>query len=129
MTVGGQDFEHMFVITTIGTDNATKTVLPFVTGKGAMNRDETVSMFTMQEATRLGTSQENLEEIKAPGLPNVAELLAGLRENDALEEFIVCEPCATARGITEDDLVEWAEFGSSTDIARLADEHDTTVTF
>lgn len=119
----------MFVITTIGTDNATKTVLPFVTGKGAMNRGETVSMFTMQEATRLGTSQETLEEIKAPGLPNVAELLTGLRENNALEEFIVCEPCATARGITEDNLVEWAEFGRATDLARLTEEHDTTVTF
>ena len=119
----------MFVVTTIGTDNATKTILPFITAKGAMNRDETVSIFTMQEATRLGTEQEDLEEIKAPGLPTVATVLDALRENDALDEFIVCEPCATARGISEDDLTEWADFGHATDIARLAEEHDSTVTF
>jgi predicted peroxiredoxin len=119
----------MFVVTTIGTDNATKTVLPFVTAKGAMSRGETVSMFTMQEATRLGIEQENLDEIKAPGLPTVATILDTLQENNALDEFIICEPCATARGISEDDLTEWAEFGSAADIARLAEEHDTTITF
>jgi predicted peroxiredoxin len=119
----------MFVITTIGTDNATKTVLPFVTAKGAMEQGETVSLFTMQEATRLGIEGETLDEIKAPGLPTVATILDALQENDALDEFIVCEPCATARGISEDDLAEWAEFGSATDIARLAEEHETTITF
>lgn len=119
----------MFVVTTIGTENATKTVLPFVTMKGAMERGETVSLFTMQEATRLGTEQENLDELKAPGLPTIATVLDALRENDALDEFIVCEPCATARGISADDLTEWAEFGTAADIARLAEEHETTVTF
>lgn len=119
----------MFVITTIGTDNATKTVLPFVTGKGAMNRGESVSLFAMQEATRLATDQRNLEEIKSPGLPSVAAVLDELQENDALDEFIVCEPCAAARNITEDDLADWATFGSATDLARLAEEHESTVTF
>lgn len=119
----------MFIITTIGTDNATKTALPFVTGKGAVNRGESVSLFLMQEATRLATDQRTLEAIESPGLPSVAELLDGLLKNDAIDEFIVCEPCAAARNITEDDLADWATFGGATDLARLAEEHETTVTF
>lgn len=119
----------MFVIATVGSDNATKTVLPFVTGRGAMNRGESVSVFAMQEATRLATDQRALEEIKAPGLPTVAEVLDDLQEGDALDEFVVCKPCAEARNISEDDLADWATLGSATDLARLAEEHETTVTF
>lgn len=119
----------MFVVATVGSDNATKTVLPFIAGRGAMNRGESVSLFAMQEATRLATEQRNLEEIKAPGLPTVAEVLDELQENDALDEFIVCEPCAAARNISEGDLMDGADLGSATDLARLAEEHETTVTF
>jgi predicted peroxiredoxin len=120
----------MFVVTTIGSENATETVLPFVAAKGAMSRGESVAIFAMQEATRLGTeTQADLEEIKAPGLPTVAAVLEALRENDALEEFVVCEPCALARDIGEADLSGWAEFGRADDLARLADEHESTVTF
>lgn len=119
----------MFIITTIGSDNATKSALPFVTGKGAMNRGESVSLFMMQEATRLATDQRNLEAIKSPGLPSVAEILDELLGNDAIDECIVCEPCAAARSITEDDLADWATFGGATDLARLAEAHETTVTY
>ena len=44
----------MHVLTTIGPDNSTKAVLPFIAGKGAMSRGESVAMFAMQEATYLG---------------------------------------------------------------------------
>lgn len=119
----------MFVIATVGGDNATKTVLPFIAGRGAMNRGESLSVFAMQEATRLATDQRTQEEIDAPGLPTVAEVLDELRKNDALDEFVVCKPCADAWNITEDDLADWATLGSATDLARLAEDHETTVTF
>jgi predicted peroxiredoxin len=120
----------MHVLTTIGPDNSTKAVLPFIAGKGAMSRGEGVAMFAMQEATYLGSSQHaDLSELKAPGLPTVQEVLEALRDNGALEEFIVCTPCAEARGITEADLAPWATFGGADDLARQADAHDTTMTF
>jgi sulfur relay (sulfurtransferase) complex TusBCD TusD component (DsrE family) len=56
-------------------------------------------------------------------------VLDALRDNGALEEFIVCTPCAEARGITEADLAPWATFGGADDLARQADAHDTTMTF
>jgi predicted peroxiredoxin len=120
----------MHVLTTVGPDNSTKTVLPFIAGKGAMSRGETLAMFAMQEATYLGApGHADLGELKAPGLPTVQAVLDELQANDALEEFIVCQPCAEARGITEADLAPWATFGGAGDLARQAAEHDTTMTF
>ncbi len=95
----------MHVLTTIGPDNSTKAVLPFIAGKGAMSRGDAVAMFAMQEATYLGApSHADLDELKAPGLPTVQAVLDALLDNDALDEFVVCKPCAEARGITEADL-------------------------
>lgn len=120
----------MHIITTIGTDNATKSVLPFVAAKGAMSQGDTAAFFAMQEATYLAsTKHANLAELKAPGLPTIQAVLDELLANDALGEFIVCKPCAEARNITEDDLAPWATFGGAGDLARQASEHDTTLTF
>jgi predicted peroxiredoxin len=120
----------MHVLTTIGPDNSTKAVLPFIAGKGAMSRGEGVALFAMQEATYLGApGHADLAELKAPGLPTVQAVLDELRAEGALDEFVVCEPCAKARGITEADLAPWATFGGADDLARQAAAHDTTLTF
>lgn len=119
----------MHVITTIGPDNATKTVLPFVAAKGAMSHDEKVDLFMMQEATYLGTERAQLGELLAPGLPSVAEVLEALRGNEAIRSAIVCEPCAVARGIEEADLADWAEFGGAGDLVTQAKRNDETLTF
>lgn len=120
----------MHVLTTVGPENSTKAVLPFIAGKGAMSRGERVALFAMQEATYLGSpSHADLAELKAPGLPTVAVVLEELRAEGILEEFVVCKPCAKARGIEEEDLASWATFGGAGDLARQAAEHDTTLTF
>ena len=120
----------MHVLTTIGPDNSTNAVLPFIAGKGAMSRGETVAMFAMQEATYLGApSHADLSALKAPGLPPVQAVLTELWDGDALDEFVVCKPCAEVRGITEADLAPWATFGGAGDLARQAAAHDTTMTF
>ncbi len=120
----------MHVLTTIGPDNSTKAVLPFIAGKGALSRGGSVALFAMQEATYLGASSHvDLAELKAPGLPTVQAVLDELRAEDALDEFVVCTPCAEARGIQQEDLAPWATFGGAGDLARQAAEHDTTMTF
>lgn len=120
----------MLVVTTVGPDNSTKAVLPFVAGKGAMKNGDSVALFAMQEATYLGSSgHADLDEIRAPGLPSLGEVVEILRDEGALETFVVCEPCADARGIAEGDLRKWATFGGAADLARLAGDHDTTLTF
>lgn len=120
----------MHVITTIGPDNATKAVLPFITAKGAMGNGESVEIALMQEATYLGSEDHaDLSALKAPGLPPVDEVLGALRENGALEELLVCGACAEPRGVSESDIREYASWGDAADIAAGAARHDTTVTF
>jgi len=120
----------MHVLTTVGPENSTKAVLPFIAGKGAMSRGERLALFAMQEATYLGApSHADLSELKAPGLPTVEAVLTELRSQGALDEFVVCKPCAQARGIEEKDLAPWASFGGAGDLARQAAEHDTSLTF
>lgn len=120
----------MHVLTTIGPDNSTKAVLPFIAGKGAMSRDETVAMFAMQEATYIGApGYADLSELKAPGLPTVQAVLDELQANGALEEFVVCKLCAEACGIAKPDFAPWTTFGGAGDLAPQADEHKTTMTF
>jgi len=120
----------MHVLSTIGPDNSTNAVLPFIAGKGALSRGETVAMFVMQEATYLGSpNHADLTELKAPGLPTVQSVLNELHDQDALDEFVVCKPCAEARGIEQTDLAPWATFGGAGDLARQAAAHETTMTF
>jgi predicted peroxiredoxin len=119
----------MHVISTTGPDNATKSVLPFVAAKGAMSHDEDVDLFLMQEATYLGTERVELDELNAPGLPSVADVLEALQGNEAIRSAIVCEPCAAARGIEESDLAAWAEFGGAGDLVTQAKRNDETLTF
>lgn len=120
----------MHILTTIGPENSTKTVLPFIAAKGAMSQGDTAAFFAMQEATYLAsTKHANLAELKAPGLPTVQAVLDELLANDVLSEFIVCKPCAEARNITANDLAPWATFGGAGDLARQAAAHDTTLTF
>lgn len=120
----------MHVLTTIGPDNSTKAVLPFIAGKGALSRGGSLALFAMQEATYLGApTHADLAELKAPGLPPVQAVLDELLAAEALDEFVVCKPCAEVRGIAEDDLAPWATFGGADDLARQAAAHDTTMTF
>lgn len=120
----------MHIVTTTGPDNATKAVLPFIAAKGAQANGEDVAMFLMQEAAYLASERHaDLAELKAPGLPTVADALDTLREGDALEEVVVCEPCAAARNVTEEDLRGVAEFGEAPRLAEQAAAHGTTTTF
>lgn len=116
--------------TTIGPDNATRAVLPFIAAKGAMEHGASTELFLMQEATYLGSERHaNLNELQSPGLPSVATVLDALLENDAIGEVIICEPCATARNVTADDLHEWAAFGDAADLYAQLERNDNTVTF
>ncbi|MFC4540514.1 DsrE family protein [Halosolutus amylolyticus] len=120
----------MFVVTTIGPENTTKTVEPFMVGIGVKERGNETDLFLMQEAAYLGSDQHvDLSTLSAPGMPTVEEALEELLDAGSLGECIVCEPCAIARNIGEDDLREWATFGGPEDLARLAEENETTMTF
>lgn len=120
----------MQVLTTIGPDDATRAVLPFMAAKGAMAHGDSSDFFFMQESTYLGSKRHsNLSELKAPGLPTVQEVLRMLQDADAVGEAVVCEPCATAREITEDQLRDWATFGDAGDLYAQLERNEEAVSF
>lgn len=121
----------MFVIGTRGPDQPNLAALPFVALKGAVASGEfpgePPQVFLMQEATYLADRHLDLAEVKAVGLPTVAEVVAFLREHGL--EVVVCRPCAEARGLTEDRLMEGARMGGAGDMAKMAKAHSVTLTF
>lgn len=124
----------MHIITTVGPENSTKTVLPFVAAKGALSRGTSARFFAMQARSHLPGQHASRRPhgAKAPGLPTVQTVQAVLDEllsHDALDEFIVCRPCAEARNITADDLADWTTFGGADALARQAELNVTTFTF
>lgn len=120
----------MQVITTIGPENTTKTVLPFIAAKGAVSQGQDVDMFLMQEATYLGSPfHSDLSELKAPGLPTVGDVFEALLESGHLNDVVICKPCAQVRGLSAGDLRDFATFGGAGDLATQARRNDSTVTF
>lgn len=124
----------MLTVATNGPDNPNKAVLPFAALKGSIGAagngdypDETPTMFLMQEAVYLGTQDIPLDELKGVGLPPISEIVDFLRDYDL--SMVVCDPCAKGRGITEDDLSDYAVMGDGSDLARLTQEHTETLTF
>ncbi len=121
----------MFVIATSGPDQPNIAVLPFVALKGAIESGEfpgeSPVVFLMQEATYMASRATDLQEVKAVGLPPAGDVIAFLKDHDL--SVIVCSPCAKARGIGEDDLVEYARMGGAGDMARMAKTHSVTLTF
>ncbi len=121
----------MFVIATHGPDQPNMAALPFVALKGAVESEEFPGeppvVFLMQEATYLARTATDLSEVKAVGLPPVAQVVEFLQEHGL--QVIVCEPCAVARGIGAEELAPYARMGGAGDLARQAKEHSVTLTF
>lgn len=120
----------MQIIVTVGPDNVTKCGLPFVAAKAAAEDGDEVDFFFTQEGTYMGSSRHSdWSELQSPGLPAVDTLFESVTENDALRDFVVCEPCTDARGIETEDLRDSAYMGGPEDLARQARENETTITF
>lgn len=124
----------MLTVASNGPDNPNKAVLPFAALKGSIGaakedgypREQPV-MFMMQEAIYLAVENTPLEEIKAVGLPPIADIVEFLVEHDF--RMVVCRPCAEGRGITEEDLADYAVMGEGKDLASLTQQHEETITF
>lgn len=121
----------MLTVATRGPDQPNLAALPFVSLKGSVESGEFTDhppvMFLMQEATYLADAGVDLSEVKAVGLPPIGDVVEFLLDHGF--EMVVCAPCAGPRGVTEDDLVDYARMGTATDLATLIKEHHFVLTF
>jgi predicted peroxiredoxin len=118
----------MFLLLTAGPDDP-KAALPFVAAKGARLDGEDVSLVAMADGVHFLTESTDRHAVEASGLPTVGRTVERLREADALADAVALEACCAARGIGESDLVDWASMDDERAVARVAADHDTTLTF
>jgi len=124
----------MLTVASNGPDNPNQAVLPFAALKGSIGAaredgypQEQPVMFLMQEAVYLADENTPLDQLKAVGLPPIADIVEFLLEYDF--RMIVCSPCAEGRGITGEDLADYAVMGEGKDLAILTQQHEETITF
>ncbi|AXG05520.1 hypothetical protein DU500_03190 [Haloplanus rubicundus] len=118
----------MFLLLTDGPDDD-DAALPFVAAKGALADGEDVSIVAMADAVHLLTADADLHAIDASGLPTVGRTAERLRDADALADAVALRDCCAARDIDETDLAPWATMADESAVARLAADHDTTLSF
>jgi predicted peroxiredoxin len=118
----------MFLLLTDGPDDS-GVALPFVAAKGALAAGEDVSIVAMADAVHLLTADADLHAIEASGLPTVGRLVARLRDADALADAVALRDCCAARDVDEADLADWATLDDERAVARLAGNHETTLSF
>jgi predicted peroxiredoxin len=118
----------MFLLLT--TDPADpEAALPFVAAKGAVLDGEDVSIVAMADGVDLLTESTDLHAIEASGLPTVGRTVDTLREAGALADAVALRACCDARDIDDPDLVDWASMDDESAVARVAADHETTLTF
>ncbi len=102
-----------------GTDDPNRATLAFLAAKAAKENGDEVTVFLMNDAVMLA-KKGVAEHIQGVGLAPFPELLEVLQILGV--PLLVCKPCAEARGISEEDLVEGASFAGMYDLTKLARE-------
>jgi predicted peroxiredoxin len=118
----------MFLLLTTGPADP-EAALPFVAAKGAVLDGEDVSIVAMADGVDLLTESTDLHAIEASGLPTVGRTVDTLREAGALADAVALRACCDARDIDDPDLVDWASMDDESAVARVAADHETTLTF
>ncbi len=109
----------LLVVATHGPDDPNRATLAFLAAKSAKENGDEVEVFLMNDAVMLAKKgvAENIQGVGLAPFPELLEILQVLEV-----PMWVCKPCAEARGIKEEDLVEGAKFSGMYDFAKKAVE-------
>ncbi len=109
----------LLVVATHGPDDPNRATLAFLAAKAAKENGDDVELFLMNDAVLLA-KEGVAEHIQGVGLAPFSELLEILQILEV--PLLICKPCAEARGLTKEDLVEGAEMSGMYDLAKKAVE-------
>lgn len=114
-----QDSKENNVLITVscGTNNPNRSVRAFHLATVAHKMGKNVSIFLLDEAVYLAR-KGILDNLRAPTGDVADDLLAYLQDFEV--PIYACGPCANARQITKDDLVEGIEIAPATLMFELA---------
>ncbi len=106
---------RIVVTATHGPDDPSRATLAFLAAKAAGEEGDDVVLFLMNDAALLA-KRGVADHIQGVGLAPLPELLEALQSLGV--DIKVCRPCAEARGITSEALVEGASFAGMYDLIK-----------
>jgi predicted peroxiredoxin len=113
-------------IATHAQDDPEKATLPFMLAVGAMTMAADPVIVLQGEGVRLGVKGYG-ETIAAEGMPALEGLLAAVLASG--HKVMVCSPCMTKRGISEDDLREGCFVGGAPKVIEAMLECENMLTY
>lgn len=111
--------EKILVNATYGTDDVERATVPFVVASASAAADNETVVFLTAQSVKLAT-KGGADGVQGEGYPAIADLISATVENGG--RIWVCPACASANGITADDLIEGASLvGAAGTIGFLAE--------
>lgn len=102
-----------------GTNNTNRSTRGFHLATVAHKEGKEVTMFLLDEAVYLA-KEGLIEHVRAATGDVADDLLTYLQAHEV--PILVCTPCAKARRIAEEDLIEGAKMAPATELIRLSCE-------
>jgi len=111
--------DKVLFLVSCGTDNTNRSTRAFHLATVAHKEGKDVTVFLLDEAVYLAR-QGIIENVRAATGDIADDLLAYLQANEV--PILVCTPCANARKIKEEDLVEGSRMATAVEMIHMACE-------
>jgi sulfur relay (sulfurtransferase) complex TusBCD TusD component (DsrE family) len=111
---------HFAIATTWGPTDTTRAALPFIFAASALQASDTVMIMLFHDAVTTAVKGVHPKLVPFGPPQRFQEVLSHPNA-----EIFVCKPCAEARGITQDMLVEKCVFGGMNDFHTHAARPDS----
>ncbi len=109
--------DNVLIVISCGTNNPNRATRAIHLATVAQKEGKNVSMFFLDEAVYL-VREGMIDNLRAATGDVADDLMAHLQAFDV--PLLACTPCAKARMIKEDDLIEGARFAPATELFHLA---------
>lgn len=109
--------DNVVITCSCGTDNPNRSTRAFHLATIAHKEGKNVTLFLLDEAVYL--AKEGLADHLRAATGDIADdLIAYLQAHEV--PILACTPCAKARRITEDELIEGARYGTAAELIQLS---------
>jgi predicted peroxiredoxin len=108
---------NVIIVISCGTDNPNRAARGFHLATIAHKAGKNTKVFLLDEGVYLA-KKGLADNVRAATGDSADDLILYLQEYDV--PIIACTPCAAARKITEDDLIEGARMGTAKELIELS---------
>ena len=109
--------DNVVIVASCGTDNPNRSTRAIHLATVAHKQGKNATLFLLDEAVYLA-KKGMIETLRAATGDIADDLMSYLQEFKV--PVIACTPCAKARQITEEDLIEGARFGTGAELIEMS---------